>query len=279
MAVSGRWSRARATAWWAPLVGRPTRWPPPSRAQQAFAAEDWPQGAVLRVRMAVHTGEAQLRDEGYYLGHALNRARGSAPPGTAVRCWCRRRPRRWSPIACRRGRRWSILACIASRTWEHPNTSGSWSTRICRQCFPRCARWTQFHHNLPVQLTPLIGREPEIVDVGGLLGGERLVTLTGSAGVGKTRLALAVAAEARLNSPAGCGGSSWRPWPIRTPSVGPPWPPSAPVKLRAPRSPISWRPRSATSRRLLCWTTVSTWSRPAPSSWPAARRPIRPRRC
>ena len=32
-------------------------------AQRAFAAEPWPEGAELRVRMAVHTGEAQLRDE------------------------------------------------------------------------------------------------------------------------------------------------------------------------------------------------------------------------
>ena len=44
-------------------------------AQQAFAAEPWPEGAELRVRIAVHTGEAQLRDSGNYVGHALNRGR------------------------------------------------------------------------------------------------------------------------------------------------------------------------------------------------------------
>ena len=42
--------------------------------QRAFAAEQWPEGAELRVRIAVHTGEAQLRDEGNYVGQALNRA-------------------------------------------------------------------------------------------------------------------------------------------------------------------------------------------------------------
>src|SRR5262245_8951930 len=42
-------------------------------AQQRLSAERWPEGAELRVRMAVHTGEAQLRDDGNYLGHALNR--------------------------------------------------------------------------------------------------------------------------------------------------------------------------------------------------------------
>ena len=47
--------------------------PRPSHAQRAFAAEEWPLGAALRVRMAVHTGEAQLRDSGNYFGQAVIR--------------------------------------------------------------------------------------------------------------------------------------------------------------------------------------------------------------
>src|SRR5437660_10095509 len=55
---------------------------------------------------------------------------------------------------------------------------------------------TRFH-NLPEQLTPLIGREPEIQAVCSLLRQPevRLVTLTGPGGVGKTRLSLQVATE------------------------------------------------------------------------------------
>jgi predicted ATPase/DNA-binding CsgD family transcriptional regulator len=49
--------------------------------------------------------------------------------------------------------------------------------------------------NLPVQLTSFIGREPELGEVKYLLSTSRLVTLTGSSGCGKTRLALRVAAE------------------------------------------------------------------------------------
>ena len=48
-------------------------------------------------------------------------------------------------------------------------------------------------HNLPTQLTTFIGREREITEVQDLLTRTRLLTLTGSGGCGKTRLALQAA--------------------------------------------------------------------------------------
>lgn len=50
--------------------------------------------------------------------------------------------------------------------------------------------------NLPIQLSSFIGRDKEISRAKGLLSKTRLLTLTGSGGCGKTRLALQVAAEA-----------------------------------------------------------------------------------
>ena len=60
-----------------------------------------------------------------------------------------------------------------------------------------------YRQNLPVQLSPLIGRRAEIAELVSTLADDRLVTLTGSAGVGKTRLALAVGAEVVAAFPGG----------------------------------------------------------------------------
>src|SRR6266498_2517618 len=50
-------------------------------------------------------------------------------------------------------------------------------------------------HNLPLQLTSFIGREQEIAQLEELVATNRLVTLTGAGGVGKTRLAIEVASR------------------------------------------------------------------------------------
>jgi predicted ATPase/transcriptional regulator with XRE-family HTH domain/tetratricopeptide (TPR) repeat protein len=57
--------------------------------------------------------------------------------------------------------------------------------------------WSALRHNLPAQMTPLIGRARLVAEVVALLGRPdvRLVTLTGPGGIGKTRLALQAAAE------------------------------------------------------------------------------------
>ena len=69
--------------------------------------------------------------------------------------------------------------------------------------FPPLMSLDAFRQNLPLQLTPLIGRRAEIAELVAALDDERLVTLTGSGGVGKTRLALAVGAELVGDFPGG----------------------------------------------------------------------------
>ncbi|MFD5201826.1 BTAD domain-containing putative transcriptional regulator [Streptomyces sp. NPDC058375] len=63
--------------------------------------------------------------------------------------------------------------------------------------------------NLPLPLTPLVGRRPALARISQLLSNDRLVTLTGPGGVGKTRLAVAAATAERgrtATGGAGCGG-------------------------------------------------------------------------
>jgi predicted ATPase/class 3 adenylate cyclase/DNA-binding CsgD family transcriptional regulator len=171
-------------------------------AQQAFAAEAWPSGAELRVRIAVHTGEAQLRDHGY-LGETLNRCariRATGHGGQVLLSGATAAlvgdhlPARATLVDLGQHRLKDLGR--PEHIWQlvHPELLSS---------FPALRSLDLFHHNLPIQLTPLIGREREISDVHRLVEGERLVTLTGSAGVGKTRLALAVAAEALDSQPGG----------------------------------------------------------------------------
>jgi non-specific serine/threonine protein kinase len=57
--------------------------------------------------------------------------------------------------------------------------------------------------NLPLELTSFVGRRTELSEVSSLLSASRLVTLTGIGGVGKTRLALRAATEARRDFPDG----------------------------------------------------------------------------
>jgi ATP-dependent Clp protease ATP-binding subunit ClpA len=71
--------------------------------------------------------------------------------------------------------------------------------------FPPLRTLDAYRNNLPLQPTPLIGREKEVAEVCDLLGGEatRLLTLTGPGGTGKTRLALQAAADLLEDFPDG----------------------------------------------------------------------------
>ena len=107
-------------------------------------------------------------------------------------------------------------------------------------------------HNLPSQATSFVGRAGELAELRSLVsGGSRLVTITGPGGIGKSRLALQVAAEA-LD---GAGDGVWlvELAPVADPSWWPaPWPPCS-VSARSRDGPCStpWPTRSATGHLLV----------------------------
>ena len=92
------------------------------------------------------------------------------------------------------------------------SSSSTWVSTACGTClvlsrssrfgtldavevFPPLRSLDAFPGNLPVQLTSFVGRDDDVVAVAKALEESRLVTLTGVGGVGKTRLAVQVAAD------------------------------------------------------------------------------------
>ncbi len=161
--------------------------------QRALREHDWPTTPPLSVRMAIHAGSAETRD-GDFFGPALNRvarllaighggqilvsSAGAAvladdlPPDVEL---LDRGEHRLKDIN-RPERVYQLLAPGLPAEFP-PLRSGAASS------------------NLPAELTSFIGREREVAEICALLGTNRLVTLVGVGGTGKTRLLLRAAAE------------------------------------------------------------------------------------
>jgi predicted ATPase/class 3 adenylate cyclase len=162
-------------------------------AQRQLFAQDWDLDSPLRVRMALHTGEAEER-EGDYVGASLNRI------GRLI-------------AVCHGGQTLLSLATQELvrdnlpeevglldlgrhrfRDMIHPERIFQVSIDGLPDDFPPLKSLEATPNNLPTQLTSFIGREAELAKAQELLSSGRLLTLTGPGGTGKTRLALQVAA-------------------------------------------------------------------------------------
>jgi class 3 adenylate cyclase len=69
------------------------------QAQRELAAQAWPSGARVRVRMGVHTGEPMIHDD-TYVGMDVHRAARIANAAHGARSWCPTHPKHWLPVAC-----------------------------------------------------------------------------------------------------------------------------------------------------------------------------------
>ena len=172
-------------------------------AQQAFAGERWPEGVELRVRIVLHTGEAQLGDRRNYGGPTLNRAARLRDSGHGGQILASAATAELVADRLPADTTLRDLGRHRLRDLERPEHIWQVVHAALPATFPPLRSLDAFEHNLPVQLTPLIGRAREIAEVRSLLSGELHVTLTGSGGVGKTRLASAVAAETIDSHPGG----------------------------------------------------------------------------
>jgi predicted ATPase/class 3 adenylate cyclase len=168
-------------------------------AQRALMAANWPESTgTLVVRMGIHTGSAEIDpndDAPYAVSHTLNRAARIMSAGhggqillslEAASLVERELPEEVRLVDLGEHH----LKGMAQR--EHlfqvdaPGLAKN---------FPLLTSGRELPHNLPVQLTSLIGREAEIAEIMQHLEDHRLVTLTGTGGTGKTRLSMRVAEE------------------------------------------------------------------------------------
>ena len=164
--------------------------------QRALSSHEWPADEHVRVRMGIHIGEAAETASGL-VGFEVHRAarvaavahggqvlvsgaaggllRDSLPAGVSLR----------------------DLGSHRLKDLGHLEQLFQLEAEGLRSNFPplRSLDNPAFANNLPAQSSNFVGRGLEVSEVRRLVESSRLVTLTGSGGAGKTRLALQVVAE------------------------------------------------------------------------------------
>jgi predicted ATPase/class 3 adenylate cyclase/DNA-binding XRE family transcriptional regulator len=164
--------------------------------QQALLAEPWPAQTPMRVRVGLHTGEANLRGIGYH-GVTVNRAARIRSLAHGGQVLLSRTTAELVRSVLPTGVSLRSLGAHQLKGLNQPEEIYQMVHPRLPADFPPLTSPQAHPSNLPIALTSFIGREREQDEVRALLGAARMVTLTGAGGAGKTRLALAVA-EARL---------------------------------------------------------------------------------
>ncbi len=165
-------------------------------AQRALAAHAWPDGAAIRVRMGLHTGEGVLVADGDYVGLDVHRAARVASAGHGGQVLVSSTTRALVDGALPAGVELRDLGEHRLKDLSRPERIGQLVIVGLPDHFPALKTLSNLPNNLPVMLTTFVGRGAEVARVRELLAGSRLVTLTGPGGTGKTRLSLQLAAEA-----------------------------------------------------------------------------------
>src|SRR5205085_10008128 len=162
-------------------------------AQIAMQREAWPTSRPITVRMAVHTGDARLRGNQNYVGLTIIKAarlRSLAHGGQVLVSSATH------DSASGRLDDGTLMLDLGEHRLKgmaEPERVYQLLHRGLRADFDALPYSTPT--NLPTPLSTFIGREKELTALEDLLIGERLVTITGSGGVGKTSLALQAAAD------------------------------------------------------------------------------------
>jgi predicted ATPase/class 3 adenylate cyclase/DNA-binding CsgD family transcriptional regulator len=165
------------------------------QAQLHLQTEDWPESARVAVRMAIHTGEAELRDERNYFGTTIIRCARLRAIGVGGQVLVS------GSTADLVSGRLPADATLADLGLHRLKDLGR-PERVFELRHPgipagkaRLSSLDNLPNNLPVQLTSFVGRAVELSNLRRLLPSTRLLSITGAGGCGKTRLALQLAAD------------------------------------------------------------------------------------
>ena len=164
-------------------------------AQRQLQKEAWAPSPI-RVRMGIHTGQADIQANGDYRGYLtlshVQRLMSAAHGGQVLLSFAAQElVHDVMPEGV------SLRDMGERRLKDLPHAEHIYQLIIenLPNEFPPIKTLDVVHHNLPAQMTSFIGRETEREEIKQALGVHRLVTLTGSGGAGKSRLSLQVGAE------------------------------------------------------------------------------------
>ncbi len=163
--------------------------------QRALAAEPWPEGVEINVRMGLHAGEASESAAGL-VGLDINRAARIAAAAHGGQVVVSEAVRALVARDLDAGISLRGLGNHRLKDLREPQPLCQVVADGLRLEFPPLRSLDARPNNLPTQLTSFVGRDRELAEAGALLEANRLVTLTGPGGTGKTRLSLQVAANA-----------------------------------------------------------------------------------
>lgn len=166
--------------------------------QRELAAHPWPDGATVHVRIGLHTGEPQRSAEGY-VGLDVHRAARIMSAGHGGQVLLSQTTRDLVEHDLPDGVGLRDLGAHRLKDLLHPSHLFELVISGLHADFPPLKTLDTHHNTLPLQPTSLIGREPEVAEICALLKQPemRLLTLLGPGGIGKTRLAIAVATQMR----------------------------------------------------------------------------------
>jgi predicted ATPase/class 3 adenylate cyclase len=165
------------------------------QAQRSLCKEAW-SPAPIKVRMGIHTGKADVQENGQYRGYLtmshVQRLMSAAHGGQVL-----------ISQATQELVRNEMPAGVTLRDMGERRLKDMIHAEPIYQLvvpdlpadFPQIKTLDTYHHNLPAQMTSFIGRATELAEIKQTLEEHRLVTLTGSGGAGKSRLSLQVALE------------------------------------------------------------------------------------